>query len=259
MAEIEQAALSDDPLANTLRKCIVLGGRAGSTDLRDWATRELRGYGGDDELPAYRKVAAPIKIDGATIQAKISGQQIGPRSLPDFAQEHIAEQVELRDGVGPVEMLAADAEKRGDSSIRLSLPMGADLARYMNSQSGDQTQQIVSIYWDVSIATIRGVVDQVRTTVAELVGELRAGMGGQDQVPSAEITDQAVNVAVYGHKARVTVTAAQSGTQGASTAGDQRDALHDEPFWNRSRKAGAVIVGVATVVAAIVAVAQWIA
>ena len=57
---MERDVLSDRPLAETLRKCIVLGGRAGSTELRDWASKELRGYYGDSALPQYRQVPAII-------------------------------------------------------------------------------------------------------------------------------------------------------------------------------------------------------
>ena len=39
-----------------------LGGRVGSAELRDWASRELHGYVGK-ELPGYRRAAAVIRID----------------------------------------------------------------------------------------------------------------------------------------------------------------------------------------------------
>jgi hypothetical protein len=46
-----------------LRKCIVLGGQAGSASLRDWAAREAKGYDGSDELPTWRVVYAQITVD----------------------------------------------------------------------------------------------------------------------------------------------------------------------------------------------------
>lgn len=57
--EIERDALdSNVPVADTLRKVVALGGKVGSTELREWASRELRGYiGTDAELPGYRKPA----------------------------------------------------------------------------------------------------------------------------------------------------------------------------------------------------------
>ena len=55
--EIESDLLNSKPLADVLRKVIVLGGRAGSGALRDWASLELNGYAGSDEqIPPYRGV-----------------------------------------------------------------------------------------------------------------------------------------------------------------------------------------------------------
>lgn len=55
LAQDEDGALdSSTSLADTLRKCIALGGQAGSEELRDWARRELDGYKVEDELPEYR-------------------------------------------------------------------------------------------------------------------------------------------------------------------------------------------------------------
>jgi len=62
--EIEAGALDENtPIASVLRKCLVLGGRVGSADLRDWARRELHGYEKNIDIPPYQIVAAHIKID----------------------------------------------------------------------------------------------------------------------------------------------------------------------------------------------------
>ena len=78
------------------------------------APRELKGYGGDYELPEYRRVPAQIPIDGATMTGRVNGQPIARSSLPDFVQEQVREEVELRDGVGAIEALAERAEATGE-------------------------------------------------------------------------------------------------------------------------------------------------
>jgi hypothetical protein len=61
LREIEAGALDSwTPIADVLRKVIAIGGRYHSPELRDWASRELNGYGPDDELPDYRKYEAQI-------------------------------------------------------------------------------------------------------------------------------------------------------------------------------------------------------
>lgn len=41
LAEVERDLLDGKPLADLLRKCVILGGRSGSHELRDWASKEL--------------------------------------------------------------------------------------------------------------------------------------------------------------------------------------------------------------------------
>lgn len=53
--QIETEALDESAsLAGALRKCVALGGRTGSEQLRDWATLELEGYKDLDENPLAR-------------------------------------------------------------------------------------------------------------------------------------------------------------------------------------------------------------
>lgn len=246
IAEIESDALDENvSVANALRKCIVLGGKSGSEKLRDWATLELKGYYGDEELPDYRIVPAPLYVDAVTMTHKITGQQFPPSGLPDFAQEHIKEIVELREGVGGLEAFLKQAE------IKLQPRMSSDLVRLMNSK-GDPSQQIISLYWNVSHAAIAGVLDQIRTSLTQLVGELRATMPGDETIPSAEAADQAVHVIATGERARVHVNAAQAGGAGATATTSTGQAEESPGFWTPARRVGAFVVGLATVVGTVV-------
>lgn len=258
IAQIERDALDEQAsLAGALRKCVVLGGQSGSEQLRDWATRELNGYYGEDvPLPSYRVIPAPLMIDGVNANVHITGQQIAPSSLPGFAREHLREEVELRDGVGALEALARHGET--GERIKLSPPMAADLARLMNHESGNPLQQILSIYWSVAPAALRGVLDQVRTALTQLVAELQANMPRDQEVPSEDAANQAVNVIVTGKRSQVRVNTAQASGQEstASARGDSSDAERESGFWTRARLIGAGVVGVATIVGTVVAVIQ---
>ena len=59
---------------------IALGGEAGSAELREWATRELPGYGPDDELPEYRWIVTSIHADMAYRTTLLTGQPIIPKA-----------------------------------------------------------------------------------------------------------------------------------------------------------------------------------
>jgi len=93
-----------------LRKCIVIGGQAGSAELRDWATNELRGYDGDDDLPEPRILVAPILVDAMKGNVDISRQRIAPLTLADFVQERSARR-RFRSGVGEIEALVRQASR----------------------------------------------------------------------------------------------------------------------------------------------------
>jgi AbiTii-like protein len=255
IAQIEKDALGDSvPLASALRKCVVLGGKSGSEELRDWATRELNGYPDLKDLPEYRKVAAPLRLDGIAGNYKVTGEELPPMALPDFARETISNEVPLNGGVAELDELSRMPE------VKLSPPGASDLALYMNSQSGSAVRHINSIYWQVSPAAVRGVLDQIRTALTRLVAELLANMATAEEIPSAEAANQAVQVIVTGKRSQVRVTTAQADSPGAVAIADAREENVQNPpesgFWTGWRKIGAFIVGLATIAGAAVAIIQ---
>jgi AbiTii len=254
LTQIERDVLDEDvSLATVLRKCLALGGQSGSERLRDWASRELRGYYGEGaELPDYRIIAAPLLIDGATGAGYVKRQRLAPSTLPDFAQEHLKEEVQLRDGVGALEGLLDAPE------IKLSPPMAADLVRVMNSEDEVPYQQITDLYWGVAHSAIHGVLDHIRTSLTQLVAELRATTPADVDVPPTEAVDAAMQVIVTGERPQVQISTAHASGPGtkASATGSIDVAGEESGFWTGWRKVGAFAVGVATVVAAIVAVIE---
>jgi len=247
--QIEDDAVNGRPIADTLRKAVILGGKAGSTALRDWATKELKGYAPADELPGYRIVGAPICVDALVGNAWIKGQRMSIHELPKFAQESIKEQVELTFPVGEIEAIIRNVEKGEDSTAHLSLPGAADLVLLWNHESTVPYQHIQSVYWSVSVTSLHGVVDQVRTTLTELVAEMRAGTPQGQELPSADVTNQAVSVAVHGKNARVVVTSQISA--GDAIAMNGEPGKRDPSWWTLGRVAWAAVVGTATIAAAV--------
>lgn len=250
--EIQQDALkSDVALADTLRKVIALGGQVGSTELRDWASRELHGYiGSDVELPEYRKPRAVIKVDAVKPGWQITGQQVSRLNLPEGIRDVIDEEVRLGEGIGEIEAMLESA--KADGGVKLSLPDAQVIATLMDREIGEPYQHITSIYWAVSQSALQGVVDRVRTTLVELVAEMRAGTPETAELPSGEVANQAVSVAVYGSKARVNVTSPQvssSGSHEVHTSGTEKRSGRPT-FW-------VVLGSIAAVVAVLIALAQW--
>ncbi|MEU4265629.1 AbiTii domain-containing protein [Streptomyces argenteolus] len=245
LAEIERDVLNEDVhLASILRKCIVLAGRADAGELRSWATKELRGYEVDDTVPDYREVGAPISIDAVAGMNRITGQNISPRVLPDFVRDRISDKYTFYVGIGEIEATIVGAN---NTHVRLSLPGATDIAAIMNRDANIAHQQITAVYWTVAVSALRAILDNVRTTLAEMVAELHV-IAPDSPEPDAKQIDKAISVAVEGSGHTINVLAPQDSSQ-ATVGAPAGDMPPDSPFWTRGRKIGAFIVGAATVLA----------
>lgn len=255
LQQIEQDALdSKASLADALRKCVALGGHAGSVKLRDWASGELNGYGtAVKEIPEYRKIVAPIVIDGFSGNYHVTGQQISAVDLPDVAREAgISEELPLVPGVGELEEMVRTARAEG-AAIRLGLPGGATLAKLMTAELQDQFRAVERVYWKVSPTAVSGVLDQIRTRLVALVAEVRAA-GTDPDAPSAAAVTNAVEVVVHGKARDININTAQVSGTGVAALETQPT---ERPWWRRAKVVGSFIVGAATIAAAVIAWLQW--
>lgn len=173
--------------------------------------------------------------------------------LPEFARDDISDELPLTQGIGVIEDMIRQADSKG-GVLQLGPPAGAELARMMTHELGDPSLHIERVYWSVSIVALRGVMDAVRTALAELVGELRAGMAEGEQAPSAELAEQAFQIAVRGNKNRVIVTHARASDGGPAIAAPQMSESEESGFWTTTRRVWAAIGVLAGIVAAVAAV-----
>jgi hypothetical protein len=257
LTQIEEGALdSRTPLADVLRKCVALGGRAGSVELRDWARRELDGYkDSSDELPGYRTVPAAIFIDGADLAKIVRGQQISTFDLPDFARDTITAGAPLPYGVGELERLATT-----DGDLRLQHPAMPDLVSYLNSRA-DYGTAIHSMYWRVSATAIHGVLDTIRTMLVAIVAEMRAAGIEEDEIPPAATATQAVNVVVHNaRRSTINVTTAQATQDAMASSLSPSIATGDDanswiPAWIRN--SWALLLAACTLAGGLAVLATW--
>jgi hypothetical protein len=257
MAEIESGALeSDSDLPKLLRTCIALGGRIGTADLRDWASRDLKGYGPDDALPEYRRIPAPLMLDGFTGGGHVTGQMVAAHLLPDEARDILEDPVAMPQAISEIVDLVATAS-RGDGTIRLA-PSGTAYVLPLISMRLAAGQQVERVYWAIEVSKLRGIVDKVRTILVELVAEMRAATPPGRDTPTPEGAQQAVVVAIYGgNRSRVVVnqttasegaTVATSGSKASVSSGGEPETPHRAVmYWVAC--VGTVVAAVATVLA----------
>jgi AbiTii len=240
--------------ADLLNQCILLGGEVGSECLRDWAGKELKGYGDGETLPDYRRVAASLCIDGYVPGGYITGEAISVLSLPEWARDKISEDAPFPHALAQLE----DLSRRRDETVNLQVPGAQELIVLWNHETGNH---VTRLYWQVSRSAVVGVVAGVRIALTELVAEMLAAAPGGHQPPSREAADNAVHLVVTGNRNTVTVVGSQMAAAGPATitvtGSTEQPGAEDDTWWQRWRKRG-LIIGLATVVAAVVAVLQLV-
>lgn len=249
LSEIERDLLDNVPISTVLRKLIILGGHTGAGELRDWASRELQGYSGvtEDEMPEHRVVAAIIQIDAAVPQGFIRHQTIGVHDLPEEFRDVITDDVVFRQGVGELEAMIASTDE--SKMIKMMLPGATYIANVMDRNNGRPNQKITSIYWSVSTSAIAGILDQVRTRMAQMLGELRAVTPAGAALPTSADASRAVSIVIHGKGNRVNVAHASDGGVAATGEGGAPESR----FWTTGRRIGAAVVGVCTIAATVIA------
>lgn len=205
---LEQDVLDDaTSLASLLRQALVMGGLASSETLRTWAACELKGYDGNElHIPSYRRIPAQLKAH-IIAGPRAFTQDLAPHDLPASVRGVLQNEVPLPWGVAEIQ--AAVARVNRAEHIRLATHGMSDVARALTRQAGDPFVEVTSVYWSLGAAVLEGVLDQVRTRLAEFVTELRAAMPAGEREPTLDqIRAAASAISIQtGDNSPVTVTA----------------------------------------------------
>ncbi|MDQ2882154.1 MAG: hypothetical protein M3Y48_13280 [Actinomycetota bacterium] len=213
LAQIEVGVLDDSVLLSSLlQKCIVLGGKAGSAKMRDWARQELNGYQDVQNIPDYRRsssadhdrLRAQVKVVITNlagynpITRSLSASDLGDQLCKILADSKVElEVVPLGANIGQLEALASSNEDE-----HKLVPYWADaMLQTLNDHCIDSTtSRAVSIYWSVSRASFQGLMVRVRTALSELVAELIALTPEDQEVPDKLAADQATQFVITGNR-----------------------------------------------------------
>lgn len=215
LAQIESGVLDDSvSLSSLLQKIIVLGGKADSEKMREWARHELNGYVGSDvELPEYRRIHSALYAR-ITNRAGVNAiqQRIDPSELPDFMTEKVnLEEAALGNGIGELEALVAQGEDSGKPH-HLSPTWASVVVAYLNKHAVmDPISVVAAVYWEVSNASLKGMLVRVRTALAELVAELALLTPEGQEVPSQEAADRATRYVITGERPTINITTQNTG------------------------------------------------
>lgn len=249
--QIESGALNNKTdLADLLRKCIALGGQAGSTELRDWARRELDGYRGvGDELPTYRRITAPLLVDGIRDNWQFTRKQISTLELPDFATNAFTGGMAITFGVGELQRIASRSEP-----VDLQ-PAGMDDLAYFMNHSPEYAASIQRVYFSVAPVAVHGILDTIRTNLVSLVAEMRSAGVDSSGIPSTAVADQAYYVVVKG-RARASIAIGEGAAATVNVSELTPPGQSGLPNWVRGP--WAATIGAATILSGIAGVAVWV-
>ncbi len=175
-----------EPLAVLLRKCLLLGAETGSVSLREWARKELNGYGDHDEVPEYRRVAGvPISMDSLSGNSWTKGQILDRHQLPRKAWDYVPETFSFKQ---PVEELEKLADQR---SLSFSSP-GLAMAMNIWNQELGPWQNVVGLSYVMTGSAVAGMLGQIRTKLVDLIADLTADTP-LSEVPRKDQVDAAVS------------------------------------------------------------------
>lgn len=223
--------------------CVSLGAATGSEELRMWADRELRGWGADDELPEYRKVASSLFMDGQSGFTPVRGQTLSAEMLEPGQWSLLADDLSLRDSVSTITDMVISRRASGDDYVSFTPPGDGMLLTLINhklNSSGDRTQLVSRIYWAVPLAVLGGVIEAVRAHLLTLVAVVDGATKSKDPSAVSTSADNYVrDVAIHGDNNSVTINqVASSGKWSLTWLGDR-----PKGFWARLGVAIGVLSG----------------
>jgi hypothetical protein len=175
-----------EPLAGLLRKCLLLGAETGSVALRNWARKELNGYGDEDEVPEYRSLSGvPISMNSISGNTWATGQTLSRFQLPREAWEYVPETMSFKQPVEELEQMA------GQKSLSFS-SLGLSMAQTIWNRQLGPYQSINGLSYTMTGSVVAGMLGQIRTQLVDIIADLTADTP-MSELPSKRQVDAAVS------------------------------------------------------------------
>lgn len=199
LPEIEAAAT--DPTmseADLLRKCKVLAYRLGNGPFKEWVDHELSGYPLGVALPEYRKdrrgrVVAEV---AGSFGRSMSNVPVPISLLPDGRKWNV---MDFRQGVAELRAVVANTKQAGKNSVINGFP--PEVFASLEVVEGFST---MAMQLNISLATVEGILDQIRTRALTFALELESAdpsalETGQSSLGERQVTAIFNNVILGGN------------------------------------------------------------
>ncbi|MEY9531165.1 AbiTii domain-containing protein [Sinorhizobium fredii] len=184
-----------EPVADVLRRCLVLAYKMKNEPLKHWVEKELNGYAIDEELPDYRKSFGTAK--GLFFGSY--GRQIKNQPLPSAVLK--PEHREWARKINLLQPIAAYESSAKESNKNLVLEWPADLVA-MYEMEFLQGFVLNRAWLEIPISMINGLLDTVRTRLLTFALEIQGALPEDTETAVAKIppteVDRLVKVVILG-------------------------------------------------------------
>jgi hypothetical protein len=186
-------------VATLLRLCKVFATQVEASDLAQWATRELKGYGADDPLPDYRVLTVTSKGHfSGPYGSRLKNADIPIQLLPERFQEKYRRASIIQS----VSSLQATVDESQGATLMLPWPTEAV---QLFGERMYQHMHCVQAWKVISAGALRGVLDAVKTRVLDFTLALSERYpemmedtdNGAKQISPQELR-QTFNTTIYG-------------------------------------------------------------
>lgn len=206
IAEIESACTdSKVPIVDLLRKCKIIASRLQHQELSDWINSELNGYKEGSAIPEYRLLHLnnPIGHFNGPFGSGLKNAPIPLGNVPD----------EIRETITPLKMMQpiAEIEELSSKQKTLQSQWSGDIIAYFQHHVPIYQGMVLSAaHWNISSASLKGIIDTVRTRLLDYVLTIQSQYpeidnikpGSPSPVPD-QVLHQTFNTTIMGGFANV--------------------------------------------------------
>jgi hypothetical protein len=171
---IEMASDGNKPLADAMRKCLILAFDLKNDKLKDWVEKELNGYNRTDEIPEYRKVMLHSRGNFTGP----AGSWIPKRPLPLSTIDKKHRQLLTSQLVQPI--ATYDGFQGNDGELTINWPPDLIVLYQSKFIEGFALSQA---WQEVPTSLVVGLCEEVRNRLLRFALEIREELGQVDDEP----------------------------------------------------------------------------
>src|ERR1044071_8122600 len=175
---IELASDGKKPLADALRKCLILAFELENETLKQWVEKELNGFYKDDPVPRYRSVSLYSKENFTGL----GGARITHRPLPLGVIDEKWRELLTTKLVQPI--AAYEAYLNSGKNENPSINWPPDMI--VHFQEAFSENFVLSSAWqEVPLSTMIGICEEVRNRLLQFALEIKSELGDVDDKVAA--------------------------------------------------------------------------